>query len=175
SQTVRLCDCHPSSRTTSFKRLSVPLVGGWRGYDPLFDGVRAAIRHYGVPIDVDLARMLELLGHIQAQQLAAQFHTADGNGQELRVSGLSFGDFFDLVRLALAALVGADDFHRLDILARTFPAEPGLAFDFSDAGQLVSSCNIQVLDVSLSPKLADVFEIPGNRGLIDFKFMRDMG
>jgi hypothetical protein len=47
---------------------------------------------------------------------------------------LPFGDFLDLVRLAFAALVGADDFQRLDVLTRTLPAEPSLAFDFVDAG-----------------------------------------
>src|SRR6266478_3853789 len=173
SDLARLCDCDPSTRPPSFKRLSVPLVGGWRGYDLLFDSTPS--RRYGFPRDVDLAGMVELLGHILVQQLAAHFHTAEGNGQEPRVASLPFGDFLDLVRLAFAALTGADDFHGLDIFARTFPTEPSLAFDFSDAGQLVSDCNVQVFDVSLSPKLADVFEIPGNRCLIDLEFMRDMG
>ena len=45
-------------------------IRGLRGYNPVFDGI-AARRQYGFPIDIDLARMVELLGHIHAQQLAA--------------------------------------------------------------------------------------------------------
>ena len=35
--------------------------------------------------------------------------------------------------------------------------------------------NVQIVDVSLSPKLANVLQVPGDRGLIDIQLMRDMG
>jgi hypothetical protein len=119
--------------------------------------------------------MLKLLRRIQAENLAAPLAALLNNGQKPRVACLPLGNLLDLFRLALAALAGAGDLHRLGVLARALPSGPGLPLDLIVLGELAGLGDIQVHDAAFRPLCLDSLQVPADRAAVYIDFLGDLG
>src|SRR6266849_772894 len=124
---------HFSNQRSRRSHISIPD----RSISPIIrSDSRIAVRAYGsccattVKVLVKLFQLVLQIQTPESQEVAALCYTIKRELQKSNISSLALADLPDLIRIALAALGRASDFHCLNNLARAVPGQPGFFLDF---------------------------------------------